>query len=57
MGKVDIRVKKDILEDVCLDCADILNHTCVEREDCPVFRLKKYQKVIIKNKIFGGSNE
>lgn len=30
-----------LLDNVCRDCCDFLNHFCVEQEDCPVFRLKK----------------
>lgn len=35
------RVGFRVLDDVCIDCQDFLNHTCVECEDCPVSRLKK----------------
>ena len=37
----ECRVKKEKLDDVCLDCTDFLNHPCVECVDCPVERLKK----------------
>jgi hypothetical protein len=43
---LDFRVERMILSDVCLDCADFLNHSCVECEDCPVERLKlRFKKV------------
>lgn len=38
--KRDCRVDKKGLDDVCCDCQDFLNHTCVECADCPVDRLK-----------------
>ena len=38
---VQSRISRRILDDVCLDCYDFLNHKCVECDDCPVHRLKK----------------
>jgi len=38
--KIEYRINAKDLDIVCLDCADFLNHPCVECEDCPVSRLK-----------------
>jgi hypothetical protein len=52
---LEYRVGSYILEDVCLDCADFLNHPCVECEACPVGRLKlRFKK---KNRIFTNIKE
>lgn len=40
MRKVEYRITKGQLSDVCKDCAEFLNHPCVECDDCPVNRLK-----------------
>ena len=37
---LEYRTEKEVLDDVCLDCKDFLNHPCVECVDCPVERLK-----------------
>lgn len=38
------RIDYKTLDIVCIDCADYLNHTCVECEDCPLERLKPLLK-------------
>lgn len=49
----ECRIEREILDGVCLDCADFLNHPCVECEDCPVERLKKR---FVKYRITGKEN-
>lgn len=34
------RIDYKILGDICLDCGDFLENTCVKCEDCSVYRLK-----------------
>ena len=45
----EYRIKKEILDDVCLDCTDFLPIVCGECIDCPVDRLKRrFDKVSIR---------